>query len=180
MALSVEVLPFGMAVIRDATDADLSAVTALSNALIDTTTTTWTERHETVDERRAWLRKQESAGYPLLVAEDSAGDLVGFATFGDFRDITKWPGYRFVVEHTVHVRGDQQGTGVGRALMEELFDRARRLGKTQMIAGIDGTNEGSIRFHERLGFVEVARMPSIGFKHNTWLDLVLMQRALVD
>ena len=168
-----------MAVIRDATDADLSAVTALSNALIDTTTTTWTERHETVDERRAWLRKQEGAGYPLLVAEDEKGDLVGFATFGDFRDITKWPGYRFVVEHTVHVRGDQHGTGVGRALMEELFDRARRLGKTQMIAGIDGTNEA--RSGSTSGS-DSSRSPGCraSASSNTWLDLVLMQRALVD
>lgn len=180
MALIVGVLRFGMAIIRDAVDADLPAVTALSNALIDTTTTTWTERHETVEERRAWLRKQESSGYPLLVAEDQAGDVVGFATFGDFRDIAKWPGYRFVVEHTVHVRGDQHGTGIGRAMMEALFVRAQALGKTQIVAGVDGSNEGSIRFHERLGFIEVARMPRVGFKHDTWLDLVLLQRSLEE
>lgn len=180
MALIVGVLRFGMPIIRDAVDADLPMVTELSNALIDTTTTTWTEHHETVDERRAWQRKQQAAGYPLIVAADDAGDVVGFATFGDFRDIAKWPGYRFVVEHTVHVRSDQQGLGTGRALMLELFDRARALGKTQIVAGIDGSNEGSIRFHERLGFIEVARMPRIGFKHDTWLDLVLLQRSLED
>jgi L-amino acid N-acyltransferase YncA len=47
-----------------------------------------------------------------------------------------------------------------------------------MVAGIDAENTGSIRFHERLGFVEVARMPETGRKFGRWLELVLMQRVL--
>ena len=31
-----------------------------------------------------------------------------------------------------------------------------------MIAAVDGANEKSIKLHERLGFVEVARMPEVG------------------
>ena len=59
----------------------------------------------------------------------------------------------------------------------ELIARARDAGKTQIVAGIDGDNEASIRFHARLGFREVARMPEIGVKFGRVLDLVLMQRA---
>ena len=47
-----------------------------------------------------------------------------------------------------------------------------------LVAGIDADNGDSIRFHERLGFVEVARMPETGYKFGRWLDLVLMQRIL--
>ena len=43
---------------------------------------------------------------------------------------------------------------------------------------IDGENPASIGFHERLGFVEVGRLPEIGRKFDRWLDLVLMQRML--
>jgi L-amino acid N-acyltransferase YncA len=49
-----------------------------------------------------------------------------------------------------------------------------------MVAGIDGSNTSSIRFHERLGFFEVARMPEIGEKFGHRLDLVLMQLMLDD
>ncbi len=35
-----------------------------------------------------------------------------------------------------------------------------------------------IRFHERLGFVEVARLPEVGVKFGRWLDLVLLQLRL--
>jgi phosphinothricin acetyltransferase len=164
--------------VRDATAADLPAISALYNATIPTTTAAWTEQLETLAERTAWFERQQAQGYPTLVADDGA--VVGFTAFGDFRDTTKWPGYHPVVELTIHVAESHWGRGVGRALITELLARARRLGKTQMVAGIDGANEASIRFHERLGFREVARMPAIGVKFGRSLDLVLMQRSTSD
>ena len=47
-----------------------------------------------------------------------------------------------------------------------------------MVAAIDAENVESLKFHERLGFTEVARMPQTGVKFGRWLDLVLMQRVL--
>jgi len=59
--------------------------------------------------------------------------------------------------------------------MRALIERARETGKHTMIAAIDSTNDASIRFHQRLGFSEVARMPEVGAKFGRWLDLVLLQ-----
>jgi hypothetical protein len=42
----------------------------------------------------------------------------------------------------------------------------------------DGSNDGSIRFHENLGFTEVGRLPEVGFKFGRWLDLVLLELRL--
>jgi L-amino acid N-acyltransferase len=47
-----------------------------------------------------------------------------------------------------------------------------------MVGAVDGDNIASIRFHESLGFAEVARMPEVGRKFDRWLDLVLVQRVL--
>src|SRR4029079_15022920 len=99
---------------------------------------------------------------------------------GDFRDSVRWPGYAPTVEHSIHVREDCWGRGIGRSLIDALVAHARAEGKHVMVAGIDSENVGSIRFHERCGFVEVARMPGIGFKFGRWLTLVLLQRRLVD
>ena len=55
---------------------------------------------------------------------------------------------------------------------------AAAAGHHVMIGAIDGENAGSIRFHARHGFVEVARLPEVGFKFGRWLDLVLVQRVL--
>ena len=145
---------------------------------LETTTHEWTEIAHTVAEREQWLSDQRAAGRPALVAIDS-GAVVGWATYGDFRDSERWPGYRYTVEHSIHVREDRWGRGVGRELVK--LRSSSTLGpkvKRVMVAGIDGDNTGSIRFHERLGFFEVGRMPEIGEKFGRRLDLVLMQLIL--
>ena len=148
--------------IRDATGADAEAISTLYNALIPTTTVAWTEELETVDERRAWLGRQAAQGHPVLVADDG-GEVVGFAAYAGFRDSMKWPGY---ARHASSTRSTSARTGGERgsvgSLMEELMARARAAGKHVMVGALDGANEASLRFHERLGFVEVARMPEVG------------------
>ena len=109
------------------------------------------------------------------VAADESG-VLGFSTFGDFRT---WPGYRFTVEHSVHVRSDTRGRGVGKKLVKALFPRAAALGKHVMIAGVDAANEASIRFHEQLGFVKSGHLREVGHKFDRWLDLVFLQRWIV-
>jgi L-amino acid N-acyltransferase YncA len=158
--------------ICDAEIGDLSGLLDIYNDVIATSTAVYSDRPVTLEERIGWWRTRTAAGYPVLVARDAAG-IAGFSTFGDFRT---WPGYRYTVEHTVHVRADCRGRGIGRTLLEALFPRAAALGKHVMIAGIDAANEASIRFHARLGFVQSAHLREVGFKFERWLDLVLMQR----
>ncbi len=165
--------------IRDAEDRDLPRIVALVNAFLLTTTTEWTETPHSLQDRHVWLESHRRAGDPVIVAEVN-GEVAGFACYGDFRDSQKWPGYRFVVEHTIHVDERYWRGGVGRALIDALCQRAVTAGKRVMVAAIDGENVGSIRFHERCGFVEVARMPGIGFKFGRWLTLVMLQRRLSD
>jgi phosphinothricin acetyltransferase len=163
--------------VRPAEARDLPAITDIYNALLDTTTYEWTETVHTIEERADWLAHQHEVGHPALVAVDDEA-VVGWATYGDFRDAVRWPGYRFTVEHSIHVAEQCWGRGVGRALIVALADHARAAGKRVMIAGVDGSNQRSIRFHEQLGFVEVARMPGIGDKWGQRLDLVLLQHDL--
>ncbi len=163
--------------IRDATETDLEDIRAMYNAMIPTSTVAWTETEQTSSERQAWFRQQQADRFPVLVAQRD-GAVVGFAAYGSFRGSGKWPGYRTTVEHTIHVREDMWGDGIGRALLTALVDRARANGNHVMVAAIDGANDASIAFHERLGFAIVARMPEVGRKFDSWLDLVLMQRTL--
>ena len=163
--------------VRPARREDLPAIAAIQNALLDSTAVEWTDEPHTVAERTAWLAAQEATGNPALVAIDR-GEVVGWASYGDFRDSTKRPGYRFTVEHSVHVRDTHWGTGTGRRLMEALIAHARAAGKHVMVAAIDGENAGSIRFHERLGFERVGHLREVGFKFGRRLDLVFLQKIL--
>jgi phosphinothricin acetyltransferase len=173
--------------IRAATEDDLPAILGIYNEVIANTTAVYSERAVSLDDRRAWFDGRVAAGYPVLVAVSTAaaasdtGDatagtaVVGFASFGDFRT---WPGYRYTVEHSVHVAADRRGAGIGRALISALLPLAVALGKHVMIAGVDADNAASIHLHERLGFERVAHLRQVGRKFDRWLDLVFLQRYL--
>jgi phosphinothricin acetyltransferase len=160
--------------LRDAAEGDLAGLTAIYNDVIATSTAIYSSVPVTLEDRRNWWRARIASGYPVLVAVDQSG-VTGFATFGDFRS---WPGYRFTVEHTVHVRADRRGGGVGTRLVQALFPRATALGKHMMIAGVDAANTASIRFHERLGFDQAGLLREVGYKFDRWLDLVFLQRRI--
>ena len=166
-----------MVVIRSAEDGDLPAITEIYNALLDSTTYEWTETPHTVEERTEWLTGKRAAGLPALVAVDQ-DEVVGWATYGEFRDSTRWPGYRFTVEHSIHVAESHWGRGIGRLLVAELEAHARAEGRWVMVAATDSSNVPSIEFHKRLGYVEVAHMPGVGEKWGRRLDLVLLQHDL--
>ena len=161
--------------IEEATDDDLPAVVAIYNEVLLTSTAIYREEPATLEEREAWNETRKRNGYPLLVARTDDAPVAGFATFGDFR---AWPGYRFTVEHSVHVAEGRRGHGIGSALMAVLIARGTALGKHVMVAGIDADNRGSIRMHERLGFEQTGHLKEVGFKFGRWLDLVFMQRRL--
>jgi len=162
--------------IRDATEDDLPAIRDLYNALIETTTVAWRDDPSTLEEQARGLAARTAAGYPTLVA-DEAGEVVGYTCCTTFRS-DRFPGYRHTAELTVHVRGDRHGGGIGSALIEALVERARAVDLHVLVAAVDADNDASIRFHENLGFTEVARMPEVGRKFDRWLTLVLLQRTL--
>jgi L-amino acid N-acyltransferase len=161
--------------VRDATSDDLPGILAIYNEVIATSTAIYTTAPTTLAERRTWFEARTGQGYPVLVAADASG-ILGFSSFGEWRGA--WPGYRYTVEHSIHVRADRRGSGVGRVLVEALFPRALAMGKHIMIGGVDAANAASLRFHERLGFEQVARFREVGHKFGHWLDLVFVQRFL--
>ena len=160
--------------IRNCSRDDLPGLLAIYNDVIATSTAIYSEAPSTLEDRTAWWQTRVTQHYPVLIATDESG-VIGFSSFGDFR---AWPGYRFTVEHSVHVRADQRGQGIGTALVKALVPIATALGKHILIAGIDADNARSIRMHERLGFVRVAHFREVGFKFGRWLDLVFLQLYL--
>jgi phosphinothricin acetyltransferase len=161
-------------IVRDATESDVPAILAIYNEVLATSTAIFSEIPATLQERLEWLRARKALGYPVLVATDDTG-VLGFASFADFRS---WPGYRHTVEHSVHVRADVRGRGIGGALMRVLLERATALGKHIMVAGVDAENVGSIRLHERLGFQRAGTLHHVGCKFGRWLDLTFLERRL--
>ena len=160
--------------IRDATNADLQAILAIYNDVVTNTTAIYDERPSTLDERQAWFDGRRRQGLPVLVAELD-GEVVGFSSFGDWR--SRW-GYRYTVEHSVHVRADCRGRGFGGALIEALFPRAVNLGMHMMIGHIDSAASASLRLHGKLGFKTVGTFHEVARLRDRWLSVVAVQREI--
>jgi L-amino acid N-acyltransferase len=163
--------------VRDAVRDDVPTITSIYNEAVQHTTAIWNDTLVDVANRMQWLADREKQGYPVLVAVDHAGSVLGYASFGDWR---AFDGYRHTIEHSVYVHESQRGKGIGVELMRALIERAREIGKHVMVAAIESGNTGSIRLHEKLGFQHVGQMPQVGMKFGSWLDLTFLQLTLDD
>jgi ribosomal protein S18 acetylase RimI-like enzyme len=87
----------------------------------------------------------ELGEHALVAEEDGAvvGFLLGLVAPGP-------PPYGYV--HLVGIAPDARRRGVGKRLYETFFDAARRAGAARVKAITNVGNEGSVRFHEALGF----------------------------
>ena len=161
--------------IREAIAADISSITEIYNSVLLTSTAIYNDTPVTLEDRIAYWQSRTAQDYPLLVAVDEDNTILGYATFGDFRS---WPGYRFTVEGTIHIRDSVRGKGIGTALFHELAARARICNKHVMIAGVDSANAASIAFLTRFGFMPAGTLHQVGFKFNRWLDLHFLEYRL--
>ena len=162
--------------IRSAAPGDLAAITAIYGAHVLGGVGTFDEFPPDNAEMAARMAVVAAAGLPWRVAE-AGGEVIGYACA---RPYNPRSGYRYCCEDSVFVAPDDCGRGVGRRLLETLAADCSALGRTQMVAVIgDSGNLASIRLHAGLGFRHVGVLRELGFKHGRWLDVVLMQRALV-
>lgn len=161
--------------IRDATPADLPGILGIYNDAVVNTTAIWNDYQVDLPNRQAWYTLRQQQGYPILVAVDEADQVLGYASFGDWRP---FDGFRHTVENSVYVRDGQRGLGVGAQLLAQLVERARACGKHVVVAAIESGNAASISLHERHGFNITGQMPQVGLKFGRWLDLTFMQLML--
>jgi L-amino acid N-acyltransferase len=157
--------------IDNASRQDLPDILAIYNEVIRNSTAVYTDVELSAAGGEAWFDAKIASGNPFLVARDASG-ITGFGTFGQFR---AQPCYRHSVEHSIHVRSDRRGQGIGRTLIIALMARAAALRIHVMVAGIDADNAVSIGLHQSLGFITVAHFNQVGFKFGRWLDLVFLQ-----
>ncbi|MBO0676063.1 N-acetyltransferase [Mycolicibacterium sp. S2-37] len=125
----------------------------------------WRERFDAVRDR----------GLPFLTATLD-GQVAGYAYCAPWK---ARPAYRHTVESSIYLAADAVGRGVGGRLLDELLDRCARCDVREVIAVIVDADAGaSLGLHRSRGFVDAGRLTRVGFKHNRWLDTLLLQRSL--
>ena len=153
-----------------------AAILEIFNDAIANSTALYDYQPRTAQNMVAWFKTKRAGNWPVIGIEDAQGQLLGFCSWGSFRD---YPAYKYTVEHSVYVHPQHRGRGLGQKLMELLIVEAKQRGDVHALIGaVDAANEGSIALHQRLGFVHVGQLPQVGFKFGRWLDLAFYQLTL--
>ena len=160
--------------IRLATEADLQAINDIYNYYVPRSTCTYQLEPETLEGRQAWFAAHRPEQYPVTVAEEG-GEVIGWGSLSKFRDRAA---YAPSVEASVYIRHDMHRRGVGRALLEDLIQRARANGFHTLIGGASADQTASVALQESLGFQRVGQFKEVGYKFGQRLDVVFMQLML--
>jgi L-amino acid N-acyltransferase YncA len=111
---------------------------------------------------------------PRLVARESAGRVVGWATLGP---VSAREVYRGVGEVSVYVDPAHARQGIGRALLLALVEASERTGFWTLSAGIFPENKASLALHESCGFERVGIRRRVGrMRDGRWRDVLLYER----
>ncbi len=151
--------------IRPATDADIDAITAITNIAIAGSTAHFGVEPDDPAEVLARFRR-DRAIYPWFVAVSPAGEVLGFSR------AARWKtrgAYDWTCESAVYLVDSAQGQGLGLRLYRVLFDELERRGFRCVLAGVTIPNPSSERLHERMGMRVVGEIPAVGFKQGRWL-----------
>ena len=160
--------------VRLAEPSDAESLRRIYNEEVVGSTATFDLRPRTPEEQAVWMSEHQGT-YPVVVAVDEGGLVVGFGSLSTYRDR---PSYATTVENSVYVDADHRGEGIGRALLDELVRLADLHGFHSVIARVGGDNTASIALHEACGFESVGVEREIGRKFNRWLDVAVLQRML--
>jgi phosphinothricin acetyltransferase len=166
--------------IRPCFQQDLEQVQLIYGHHVTTGTGTFEYDPPPLVEMEARWSRIVSRGWPFIVASPTRDltRVLGFAYAQQFRDRE---GYAKTFEDSVYVAPSSMGQGVGKGLLQEVLRQLQEEGVREVLGVIgDSANAASIKLHETLGFRRVGVMQNVGRKFNRWLDVVIMQRTLVQ
>ena len=153
---------------------DAEIIVAILNYYIANATALYDYELRTLEQQRAIFEEKLTKGFPVIVATVDER-VIGFGYYSEFRFREA---YKFTVEHSVYVAKNEHGKGIGKMILENLIDLAKKQKLHTMIAVIDSENQSSVAFHELFGFKTVGIIKESGFKFDRWLHSVIMQLML--
>ena len=161
--------------IKPCTEQQLPEILDIFNDAILNSTALYDYKVRNMETMNAWYLDKKTHNHPVIGAFDDNDILLGFATYGMFR---VRPAYKYTVEHSVYVRADKRGLGLGKVLLRAIIKEAEEQDFHVMVGVIDASNSASIKLHENEGFFLNGIINEVGFKFGKWLDAAFYQLIL--
>jgi L-amino acid N-acyltransferase YncA len=105
-------------------------------------------------EKRAnmWRQLTQDPGKIIFIAEDAAGNIVGFSALGPSRDSEANPSTAEV--SAIYVHPEKWEKGIGRALLSASLGEVRKREFDQLTLWVLEANQRARSFYERFGFTQ--------------------------
>jgi phosphinothricin acetyltransferase len=161
--------------LKHCTEKQLPEIMEIFNDAILNSTALYDYKPRTIEMMYIWFDQKQKGDYPVIGAFDQNNVLLGFMSYGKFR---LQPAYKYTIEHSVYVRSDMRGQGIGKILLREIIKKAGEQGYHILVGAIDASNRGSIELHEKEGFTFCGLIKESGYKFGMWLDLAFYQLIL--
>jgi len=164
-----------MPLLRPARPEDAAAITDIYNAGIAEGGATF----ETTPRSVADLARRIEGidRHPLVVAEDPAGCVIGWAGVSAYRPRACYAG---IGEFSIYVAPDSRGRGVGRDLLAGLVEAARDAGYWKLLSRVFTFNSASRAACRATGFREAGVYERHGFLNGEWRDVVIVERLIPE
>ena len=156
---------------RRATVADADSIAAIYNEGIADGMATFETRARTADDVRKWF----GARFPIVVIENSGGEVIAFASTSEYRPRECYAG---IAEFSVYVTRSARGHGAGRLAMQSLIEEACAAGFWKLVSRVFPENTASRALLRRAGFREVGVYERHAQSHGIWRDVVIVERLL--
>lgn len=156
--------------IRLASPQDYQRILEITNQVILSSNAIYREEPHTMETRKEWFIQHS----PIFVAEKD-GKVVGFVTYGPFRENN---GYRYSVEHSLHIDEAYRKQSIGSELLKTLINHLKTTDYRLVIGVIDNENKASLHLHEKFGFINEGVIHKVAIKHGQWLDVCFMSLDL--
>ena len=159
--------------IRKASIHDAASIREIYLPYVENSTVTLEIEVPSVDELECRMQKTLKS-FPYLVAlEDDK--IIGYAYAGKFR---QRQGYSHCAEISLYLRENNRGKGLGHALLTSLENALIEQDISTLVSVIESSNTGSLKFHEKNGFIQSGFLPRIGYKFDRWLDIHLLTKQI--
>ena len=169
-----------MITVRTACPEDIPRLLEIYRYYVEHTAITFEYDTPSPDEFRSRMERiQEKYPYLVIQKEDQ---ILGYAYAGPF---VGRAAYDWCCEVTVYLDSNAHRQSLGRMLYEALEQRLREMGILNLYACIgvpeaddEYLTHNSAHFHGHLGYREVGRFRSCGYKFGRWYHMIWMEKII--
>ena len=155
--------------IEQANLCDLETITQIYNEYILEKTATADMQPVSTKEREPWFKAHNNSR-PIFVYKEN-GEILGWCSLSDFNSKKA---YEISVEISIYVTKKALGMGIGKQLLSQSLDEAKRLNLKNIIALIFSENKASIGLFLKFGFEKWGELPNICLMDNEYKDVVIL------